>query len=335
MYGVGGERYLPEHDIDTLDGYRGSRPVRVGNAAAEQFQLDVYGYLLDTAWLYHRAGGDISDSFWDLLRGAVEVVAEQWTRPDEGIWEVRGGPRHFVSSKIMAWVAVDRAIRLGTRPQPPRRHRRVVCPSRHDPSSHRDARRPSDHRCVRASVRQHRARRVEPARRARALPARRRCTRQSNDRRHDRRNSRPTASSTGTSTRPTRARWTGSPGARPRSRSAASGSSTTSRSPATRSRARELVRAHAGVHATTSASSRRRSTRSRASFAATSRRRSVTSGSSAPRSTCNEPNAGGPARSLPRDTGRFEELRAATVSIAFRAGGDANMLVPCRNAFSQ
>jgi GH15 family glucan-1,4-alpha-glucosidase len=112
MYGVGGERYLPEHDIDTLDGYRGSRPVRVGNAAAEQFQLDVYGYLLDTAWLYHRAGGDISASFWDLLRGAVDVVAEQWTRPDEGIWEVRGGPRHFVSSKIMAWVAVDRAIRL-------------------------------------------------------------------------------------------------------------------------------------------------------------------------------------------------------------------------------
>ena len=112
MYGVGGERYLPEHDIATLEGYRGSRPVRVGNAAAEQFQLDVYGYLLDTAWLYHRAGGDISDSFWDLLRGAVEVVSEQWTEPDEGIWEVRGGRRHFVSSKIMAWVAVDRAIRL-------------------------------------------------------------------------------------------------------------------------------------------------------------------------------------------------------------------------------
>ena len=119
MYGVGGERYLPEHDIDTLDGYRGSRPVRVGNAAAEQFQLDVYGYLLDTAWLYHRSGGDISDSFWDLLRGAVEVVAEQWTRPDEGIWEVRGGAPSFR-------VIEDHGVGGGrsrdparTRPQPP------------------------------------------------------------------------------------------------------------------------------------------------------------------------------------------------------------------------
>jgi len=112
MYGIGGERYLPERDLAPLDGYRGSTPVRIGNAAAEQFQLDVYGYLLDTAWLYHRAGGDISKSFWDFLCGAVDVVAERWTLPDEGIWEVRGGPRHFVSSKILAWVAVDRAIRL-------------------------------------------------------------------------------------------------------------------------------------------------------------------------------------------------------------------------------
>ncbi len=112
MYGIGGERYLPERDLAPLDGYRGSTPVRIGNAAAEQFQLDVYGYLLDTAWLYHRAGGDISKSFWDFLCGAVDVVAERWMLPDEGIWEVRGGPRHFVSSKILAWVAVDRAIRL-------------------------------------------------------------------------------------------------------------------------------------------------------------------------------------------------------------------------------
>ncbi len=112
MYGVGGERLLPEVELDTLDGYRGSRPVRVGNAAAQQFQLDVYGYLLDTAWLYHRAGGDITTSFWSFLTGVVEVVASRWSLPDEGIWEVRGGRRHFVSSKVMAWVAVDRAIRL-------------------------------------------------------------------------------------------------------------------------------------------------------------------------------------------------------------------------------
>jgi alpha,alpha-trehalase len=113
MYGVGGERQLPEVQLGELEGWRGSRPVRIGNAAAEQFQLDVYGYLLDTAWLYHRHGGEISATFWGLLRGGgVDVVARRWTEPDEGIWEVRGGRRHFVSSKVMAWVAVDRAIRL-------------------------------------------------------------------------------------------------------------------------------------------------------------------------------------------------------------------------------
>jgi GH15 family glucan-1,4-alpha-glucosidase len=112
MYGVGGERLLPEIQLDALDGYRGSRPVRVGNAAAGQFQLDVYGYLLDTAWLYHRHGGRITPTFWRLLSGAVDVVARRWTEPDDGIWEVRGGHRHFVASKVMAWVAVDRAIRL-------------------------------------------------------------------------------------------------------------------------------------------------------------------------------------------------------------------------------
>jgi Glycosyl hydrolases family 15 len=111
MYGVGGERLLPEIQLDTLDGYRGSRPVRIGNAAADQFQLDVYGYLLDTAWLYHRHGGPTTPTFWRLLAGAVDVVARRWTEPDDGIWEVRGGRRHFVASKVMAWVAVDRAIR--------------------------------------------------------------------------------------------------------------------------------------------------------------------------------------------------------------------------------
>lgn len=112
MYGVGGERLLHEIELEHLEGYRGSRPVRIGNGAVRQTQLDVYGYLLDTAWLYHRYGGEIDAVFWELLRGVVEVVARRWTEPDEGIWEVRGGPRHFVSSKVMAWVAVDRAIKL-------------------------------------------------------------------------------------------------------------------------------------------------------------------------------------------------------------------------------
>lgn len=112
VYGVGGERFLPEMEIAELEGYRRSPPVRVGNAAADQFQLDVYGYLLDTTWLYHRHGGEIDPAFWDLVSGAVDAVERRWTEPDRGIWEVRGERRHFVSSKVMCWVAVDRAIRL-------------------------------------------------------------------------------------------------------------------------------------------------------------------------------------------------------------------------------
>ncbi|MGH2770549.1 MAG: glycoside hydrolase family 15 protein [Actinomycetota bacterium] len=112
MYGVDGESLLPEFELPGLDGYRGSRPVRIGNAASTQSQLDVYGYLLDTAWLYHRYGGKIDNVFWGLLASTVDLVARRWTEPDQGIWEVRGGPRHFVSSKVMAWVAVDRGIRL-------------------------------------------------------------------------------------------------------------------------------------------------------------------------------------------------------------------------------
>ncbi|MGH9267136.1 MAG: glycoside hydrolase family 15 protein, partial [Acidimicrobiales bacterium] len=109
---VGGERLLPELELDELEGYRGSRPVRIGNGAARQFQLDVYGELLDTAWLFHRHGGHTHAVFWDFLRRAAGVVADRWTEPDEGIWEVRGGRRHFTFSKLMAWVAIDRAIKL-------------------------------------------------------------------------------------------------------------------------------------------------------------------------------------------------------------------------------
>lgn len=81
----------------------------VGNEAADQFELDVYGYPLDTAWLYHRHGGAIDPVFWQFLRDVVETVAARWTEPDAGIWEMRGQPRHFTSSKVLAWVAVDRA----------------------------------------------------------------------------------------------------------------------------------------------------------------------------------------------------------------------------------
>jgi alpha,alpha-trehalase len=115
VYGVGGERLLPEIELRGLDGYRGSRPVRIGNAAAAQFQLDIYGEVLDTAWLYHQRGGAIDSVSWDFLVRLTEHVEQVWDLPDEGIWEVRGPPQHFVYSKVMAWVTLDRAIKLARR----------------------------------------------------------------------------------------------------------------------------------------------------------------------------------------------------------------------------
>ena len=112
LYGIGGERNLPELELKLLEGYRGARPVRVGNGATAQFQLDIYGEVMDTAWLYHSHGGEITADFWDFLCRIVEYVYEKWEEPDEGIWEVRGGRRQFVYSKVMAWVAVDRALKL-------------------------------------------------------------------------------------------------------------------------------------------------------------------------------------------------------------------------------
>jgi GH15 family glucan-1,4-alpha-glucosidase len=112
MYGAGGERFLPEVELDHLEGYRGSRPVRVGNDAARQFQLDVFGEMLDAAWHYRRNGGEIDDVFWDFLSRVGEAVLERWEEPDRGIWEIRGEPRHFVFSKVMAWVALDRLLRI-------------------------------------------------------------------------------------------------------------------------------------------------------------------------------------------------------------------------------
>ncbi|GAB4330477.1 MAG: glycoside hydrolase family 15 protein [Dehalococcoidia bacterium] len=112
MYGLQGERRLVEHEIPELEGYRGSRPVRYGNAAYRQFQLDIYGELLDAAHIYRRiTDGQIDDDHWAFLCDIVETVIERWREPDEGIWEVRGQRLHFVFSKVMCWVALDRAIR--------------------------------------------------------------------------------------------------------------------------------------------------------------------------------------------------------------------------------
>jgi alpha,alpha-trehalase len=112
LYGVGGERLVPEHELDHLAGYRDSRPVRIGNGAWDQVQLDVYGELLSAAWVMAptiEAFDPVTASF---LVDVAEAAASRWTEPDQGIWEVRGGARHFVYSKLMCWVALDRAARL-------------------------------------------------------------------------------------------------------------------------------------------------------------------------------------------------------------------------------
>jgi GH15 family glucan-1,4-alpha-glucosidase len=110
MYGVGGERRLTELELDWLPGYENSRPVREGNAASEQFQLDVYGEVLDV--LHHARIHELerSQEAWSLQRRLLGFLEEAWKEPDEGIWEVRGGRRHFTHSKVMAWVAFDRGV---------------------------------------------------------------------------------------------------------------------------------------------------------------------------------------------------------------------------------
>jgi GH15 family glucan-1,4-alpha-glucosidase len=112
MYGIGGERRLTEWIAGWLEGYEGARPVRIGNAAHEQIQLDVYGEVMDA--LFHaRLGGLAADeASWNIQLKLLEHLETIWTEPDEGIWEVRGGPRQFVHSKVMAWVAFDRACKM-------------------------------------------------------------------------------------------------------------------------------------------------------------------------------------------------------------------------------
>ncbi len=112
MYSIEGRHELPEERLDHLAGYRGSRPVRVGNGAYGQLQLDIYGELMDAVYLYNKHGAPIGYDLWSCLRRLLDWVAMNWSRPDEGIWEVRGGAQQFVYSKLMCWVALDRGLRL-------------------------------------------------------------------------------------------------------------------------------------------------------------------------------------------------------------------------------
>ncbi len=112
MYGLDGRHRLSEETLDHLEGYRGSRPVRIGNGAYDQLQLDIYGELLDSVYLFNKYGNPISYDLWTHLRRMINWVCDNWHRTDEGIWEVRGGRQHFVYSKLMCWVALDRGLRL-------------------------------------------------------------------------------------------------------------------------------------------------------------------------------------------------------------------------------
>lgn len=112
MYGLDGRRHLVEESLSHLEGYRGSAPVRIGNGAYDQLQLDIYGELMDSIYLYDKYGDPIHYDAWKDVTRLVNWVCENWNQPDEGVWEVRGGRQHFLYSRLMCWVALDRAMRL-------------------------------------------------------------------------------------------------------------------------------------------------------------------------------------------------------------------------------
>jgi GH15 family glucan-1,4-alpha-glucosidase len=124
VYTIEGHHNLPEETLGHLEGYRESRPVRIGNGAHKQFQLDIYGELLDAVYLYNKYGAPISYELWCNLYRLLDYVCKHWQEPDEGIWEVRGGRRHFVYSKLMCWVALDRGLRLANKRSFPADHDR-------------------------------------------------------------------------------------------------------------------------------------------------------------------------------------------------------------------
>ena len=111
MYGIGGEQRIPEAEMPALAGYEGSKPVRVGNAAAGQLQIDIYGEILDALYQARKHGLTKEDDDWPVQIELLKHLETVWCEKDEGIWEVRGGRQHFVYSKVMAWVAFDRAIK--------------------------------------------------------------------------------------------------------------------------------------------------------------------------------------------------------------------------------
>ncbi len=112
LYGIAGEAELPEHELDHLGGYHAARPVRIGNNAYQQHQHDVWGSFIESVYLYTRTRDHIAERIWPILQRQVEQALKHWREPDRGMWEVRGEPKHFTSSKMMCWVAADRGARL-------------------------------------------------------------------------------------------------------------------------------------------------------------------------------------------------------------------------------
>lgn len=112
MYAVDGRTDLQEYCLEHWEGYMGSKPVRIGNQAHVQFQLDVYGELLDTIYLFNTYGGEITYGFWQEIAQQVEIVTEKWREPDHGIWEIRNDKKEFLYSRLMCWVTMDRAIKI-------------------------------------------------------------------------------------------------------------------------------------------------------------------------------------------------------------------------------
>jgi GH15 family glucan-1,4-alpha-glucosidase len=123
MFSIDGSTSLPEITLDHLSGYKGSVPVRIGNAATDHVQLDIYGELMDSIYLYNKHGKPISYAQWLDIRYLIDFVCDVWDEPDMSIWEVRGKKQHFVYSKMLLWVAVDRGLRLVDK-------RNLPCPNR-------------------------------------------------------------------------------------------------------------------------------------------------------------------------------------------------------------
>ena len=272
MYGIDGRADLPEYEHPTWEGYRGSHPVRIGNAAAEQRQLDIYGELIDSVYLFNKYGSPIFSDTWDNVRRIVDWLCENWDQADEGIWETRGGQKDFTYSRLMCWVALERAIRMNRARGLPGDIVRWLAERDRIYNQIMQKGWSSERQRVRPALRLRRARRVGAADAADALHRAegpdagcRRSTRSATS-------SSPTRSSTATTSRPRR---TACAATRARSRSARSGTSRRSRAPGGSTR-RGWRSRRCSPTPTTSGSTRRRSARP-ASRSATSRRRSPTS----------------------------------------------------------